>query len=70
VIKISVDMLTLKRNQLSGDVLLHEPPIVIWDNDKEIKRLFRYDISEESEIVYRPESPLPSGSTTYIVIYE
>jgi hypothetical protein len=70
MIKLSVCSNTLRSNKESGDVTLYQPPIVVWENDIEIKKVFIYEISEEADLVYRPEKPLPNGATVYIEVYE
>ncbi len=68
--KVSVDQITLKNNKSKVDVTLFEPPIVLWEYDEEIQRVFQLEIGNNARVVYRPESPLPSGATVYVELYE
>lgn len=70
MIKLSVDSLVLINNKIRNDILLNEPPIIVWKDNKEVGRVFNYSIDENSDLVYKPENPLPNGSTVYIEVYE
>jgi hypothetical protein len=68
MIKLSVDTKVLEENKAKVDILLANPPIVSWKNGIEMGRYFTYLIGDKAKLVYRPESPLPSGATVYIEI--